>query len=201
MKNNFSKDYNEIINVLNIFTYLFFAAGIILPIVFVFQIGLNAIDYFPSLLIPPLYLGFILIVLSGLSYIFSAILSNPSEKTQWIENTMKIFGYITIVLGIIGFILIISKTNNSHSYYNRSSQISNASFIIAIAFLLINSQIGLLCLASSAIYNKYLINNMVSSASDSSNSSKVIFCQYCGEKIDLYDGLEYCPNCKKKLQE
>lgn len=188
-----SNNNNGLSNALVNFAYVFATAGIVIPISIISELGIKLINAAPELLIPPLYSGLLLIVLGGVDYIFSAVLSKNHKEIQWVVNGVSNFGYLLFIIGTIGFFMLVSKTNNSFAF------IEKGGFVMAILFLLFNVQVGLLCLGSVAFYNNYFSNGKINLFENEMKDSKYIFCQQCGEKIDVTDGLEYCPNCNSKL--
>jgi len=185
------KENNVLVSVLQLFAVIFLGAGIILPIIIISGMNERLIDQNPAVLILPLYLGVLLITFAGLSYLITEILLRPSLKTLWLENIVTALGVIVIIIGVIGFFMIISETNGSF-YELQVIGVKGGIFI-----LLINIQIGLLCLGTASIHNKYSVigDNLKTPQSDSG----IVFCPNCGNKIKLESGMEYCDKCGFKL--
>jgi len=177
---------------LMVFSYLFFAFGILLPLVFMFETGFEFISEYPDSIIFPLYLGLLLIALGGISYfLFLTLSQNIEDAEGWQENALIFLGWILIIIAVLGFVFIISKTGNTFSFIERYG------FIGGAIFLLLNVQIGLLCLGTVLVYKKLKQDLPESNTSD--NTERFIFCQNCGNKIDLTENAEYCDECGQKI--
>ncbi|PIQ31076.1 MAG: hypothetical protein COW63_08635 [Bacteroidetes bacterium CG18_big_fil_WC_8_21_14_2_50_41_14] len=186
------KNYEVLCTILNIFAVVFLIAGVILPLIIFSNIGWKTIDRNPELSIFPIYLGILLITFSGISYLISVILSDPSQKTLWIENIVSVMGFILIMIGIIGFIAAVSETNG----YFRGLQ--NYGIIGGLFILLFHADLGLICFGTAALHNQNRNDIIVLNTSESETT--IIYCPNCGAKVS--DSMSsFCDVCGYDLQE
>lgn len=185
------KENNILVPILQLFASIFLGAGFILPIIIISGIDERLINQAPAVLTLPIYIGILLVTLAGLSFLIAEILLPSSQKILWLEGAVTTLGVIVMIIGVIGFLVILSNTNRSF-YALQSIGLKGAIFV-----LLFNIQIGLLCLGTASIHNKYCVigANLRKAQSD----SEFIFCPNCGNKIKLESGMEYCDKCGSKL--
>jgi len=197
-QNNNEEKFNSSAGVLVVISYLIAIAGIIVPIIsFIKIMGNDFTSSHPELLIAPLYIGLLLIAIGGLGVILSALMFNTTkaeEASEWKEQTLNVIGVILIIVAIVGFFMVIAKTNKTFF-----STIDSAGIIGGLIFLILNVQIGLLCIVSASAHKKYKKNSNVVSETISI-PSKFVYCQHCGNKIDLSENPEFCDKCGKKIE-
>jgi hypothetical protein len=187
---NDSKKYSPLITVMQIFAIFFLIAGVVLPIIVISNMGEQLIDRKPEMVIFPIYFGILLFTFSGISYLISVILSTPSQKTLWIENIVSAMGIILIIIGIIGFGVAVSETNGS------LRELQNYGIIGGLFILLFHADLGLICLGTASLHNKYRNDIIVLKTSESETT--IIYCPNCGKKNSGID-IEFCEDCGEKL--
>lgn len=186
------KNYNALCIILNILAIVFLILGVLLPITIISNIDSRLLNNSPEFLVSPIYLGILLITLSGLSYLISVILSNPSEKTVWIENIVSVLGVILVILGVIGFIVAVSKTNGSFR------DLQNYGIIGGIFIFLFHACLGLICLGTAGLHDKYRIENFDKKAEFGDEND--VYCENCGEKVSDSTS-SFCESCGIHLSQ
>jgi hypothetical protein len=184
------KKYDAVVVSMNVLSVIFLIAGIFAPIFLLDEIGTSAIERKPEVLIFPIYLGFILLVFSALSYGISSILVKPAKKSQWLENALMSCGVVLLFIGAFVFLLMISKTENSFG--------PATAFGIkgGIVLLLVHLQLGLMCMGVSSIHNKY---RAPAEVKPGDGTSGALFCTNCGKKYSSDSVGSFCQECGNKL--
>ncbi|MDY0341960.1 MAG: zinc ribbon domain-containing protein [Lentimicrobium sp.] len=180
----YAKRYDLISTILQVLSFIFLAVGILLPIYLISDSHGST-----QIIILSLYLGIVLMSFSAIAELISVSLNKPTEKTIWLEETSSVFGLIMSVIGVIGFVYILS---NAHGPFD---SLNSLGIIGGFIFLLFNGIVGMLCFGAGSIHNKYIIDRR----SQFPAADKKSFCPNCGKKLELEPGDQKCYHCGGKL--
>lgn len=173
---------------------IFLIAGFFIPIYFFSEYG----DFFShneGIILIPVYFGFVCVVFSALSYGEYLIIEKPSNDSLWFENALKALGIVLIILGILSFLIALSKSSNSFSYTK------NMSIVGGIIALLFNLVLAALCIGLSGIHNKYNEDDPKVDFDDIANTiaAKPSYCSNCGKEFSSNMKGGFCEECGNKL--
>lgn len=121
-------------------------------------------------------------------------LKNPGDTLQIVGGLIMVIGIIASILG--GIVLLVNSAN-SHSYYSSISNSSSNSilgWIVLIGGSIFSFVSGLLISTFGAIAEKYLNSGI---EDEDIEDNKNLLCKKCGNKIE-YGDLK-CSNCKELI--
>ena len=191
----YEKEYETLSYFLYGFALIFLGAGILLPISLISKFPSNLIGNNPSVLILPIYIAILLFAFSTMSYMVAILLKKPSQDTIWVEMVLEGLGTILIIIGIIAFFFITSKSSDT------ISQLENLGVIGGVTFLAINGMFGVLCIGISEAHSKYNSDSpslrlILNRNNQSDNDSR--FCSNCGSRV-TDETIVFCEECGTKL--
>jgi hypothetical protein len=191
----YDSKYQTVVVFLNIVSVIILLVAIIMPIILISQMPSYVIERNPGAVILPIYFGFVLLIFSAVCYMISVILDWPSNITLWLQSTLNVFGAIIIIIGLIGLLIAVTQTSGT------IREVANLGIIGGIILLVIHGLLGLLCIGTASIHEKFNADNPLLKRAIKKlqkEESETLFCSECGhEHTDKK--AEFCEECGNKL--
>ncbi len=191
----YDSKFQTVIVFLNIVSAIILLVAIMVPIFLISQMPSFVLERNPGAVILPIYFGFVLLIFSVVCYMIAVILDRPANNTLWLQSTLNIFGAIIIIIGLIGFLIAVSQTSGT------IREVANLGVAGGIVLLLIHGLLGLLCIGTASIHDKFNADNpMLQKAIKKlqKDQDESLFCSACGHEHKDRSS-EFCEECGNKL--
>jgi vacuolar-type H+-ATPase subunit I/STV1 len=191
----YGKKYDTTSIFLNIIAAAMLFAAVLIPIFLISKIPDVLLKNNPVVLIVPIYFGLVLLNFSFICYMINEVLFRPSNANLWLESTLNVLGAIIIIVGLIGFFVVVSDTNSI------IKELRNLGVIGGVVLLIAHGLLGMLSIGIASIHEKYNADSPeLKKAIDSllRENNESLFCSACGH-VQKDKSSEFCEECGNKL--